>query len=86
MISRKDYRSGTTKYPDFGKRYYFGVIAQYYPCGFLDDIDATCDTIDELRELIEEEKDSWGEWIVCWDSIDRIYLDDLINEVHNEGK
>lgn len=69
MISKRGYKDGNSIEPDFSKRYWYGVIAQYYPCGFLDDIDATCDTLEELKVL--RRVDNSYEYEVFYDADER---------------
>jgi len=49
MISRYKYDNENT--PDFSKRYWYAFICGYYPSGFLNDVNATCDTLEELKTL-----------------------------------
>jgi len=65
MITRSNYHEETK--PDFSQRYWYGKISQYYPCGFLEDINASCDTLEELKSLKSNE-DYGFEWEVFWDN------------------
>ncbi len=62
MISIRNYG----KELDFSQRYWFVKIEQYYPVGFLDDVEATCDTLEELISLKRET--SSYEDLIFWDN------------------
>ena len=58
---------------DYNKRYWYVEIAHYYPSGFLEDVEATCDTLEELKALHKERRSY--EDILFWDSIKREYIE-----------
>lgn len=68
MISRRSYHKGEAVPPDFTKRYWFADIAHYYPGGFLEDVDVTCDTMDEVKVTYKEFLESTSDWLVIWDN------------------
>ena len=68
MISKRDMDVA----PDFSKRYWVAEIAQYYPCGFLEDVEYTCDTLEELEGLLKEEESY--EKQLFWDSKELKYM------------
>jgi len=55
---------------DFNKRYWYVKIEQYYPLGFLEDVEATCDTLEEVGTF--HLNDLMGQYV--WDSIKREFL------------
>jgi hypothetical protein len=67
MISKRKF-SGADIPPDFSKRFWYGVIENYYPSGFLSDISATCDSIEELKSMAN--KDSEYSYQVFWDNVE----------------
>ena len=77
MISKRDYINTIEQLPDFSKRYWYAEYSCYYPCGFLDDVDATCDTLGELQSL----KNKHADIFYLYDSILRVFIEPIYEKV-----
>uniref|UniRef100_A0A6M3LGM5 Uncharacterized protein n=1 Tax=viral metagenome TaxID=1070528 RepID=A0A6M3LGM5_9ZZZZ len=76
--------------PDVHKRYWYGNVPTYYPCGFLSDVKMTCDTLQELLEykLNDDDEPNDEDYAkkFCWDYQNRKFINPSTELKLNKGE